>query len=214
MKFSDKLNEFDVLDLLNEYHSELRKLKNKLTYVKKRIGELEDEYQRILRRQEKKASRLISDDQFAEFPENMNSEDDTAALTVDTVEEAETVQRKKREPKEKKVKKTTRKKKSAKLGRKQQPLSEWDQMIVDAVKTKGKAAINSEILETVTKVAIERGLYKDEEKTKAKINQCLVKLTADNRKALIKVPYSGRGFGYALPKWVDKEGQILEAYSY
>jgi len=104
MKFSDKLNEFDVLDLLNEYHSELRKLKNKLTYVKKRIGELEDEYQRILRRQEKKASRLISDDQFAEFPENMNSEDDTAALTVDTVEEAETVQRKKREPKEKKSK--------------------------------------------------------------------------------------------------------------
>ena len=30
MKFSDKLNEFDVLDLLNEYHSEMRKLKNKL----------------------------------------------------------------------------------------------------------------------------------------------------------------------------------------
>ena len=53
MKFPQKLNEFDVLDLLNEYHSELRKLKYKLGYVKGKISELESEHEAIKRRNER-----------------------------------------------------------------------------------------------------------------------------------------------------------------
>jgi hypothetical protein len=36
-----KLTELDILDLLDEYNSELRKLKYKFEYVQKRIKELE-----------------------------------------------------------------------------------------------------------------------------------------------------------------------------
>ncbi len=213
MKFSDKLNEFDVLDLLNEYHSEMRKLKNKLVYVKKRISELEEEYERILKRKEKRSVRPSFADDGSDFTEEPVS---TEAETVEEVEivTADAIEKKQKPAKETKKKAPDKKKKLSKMGRKQQGLSQWDQMIVDAVKAKGKAAINSEILEAVTKKAIEHGVYEDEKKTRAKINQCLVKLTSDNRKALIKVSYSGRGYGYVLPKWVNKEGELIEAYAY
>ena len=47
MKYSSKLNEFDILDLLNEYHSELRKLKHKVDFVKDKVAELEQQYSTI-----------------------------------------------------------------------------------------------------------------------------------------------------------------------
>lgn len=43
MKSLKKLNELDILDLLNDYKSELKKLKYKTDSVKYRIAELEDQ---------------------------------------------------------------------------------------------------------------------------------------------------------------------------
>lgn len=218
MKFSPKLNEFDVLDLLNEYHSEQRKLKSKLSFVKQRISELEEEYERILKRKTKTSSTGLgaeidemehalqqdADEAFEEMPNNVP---DVQAEPVVANEKPKRAKKSDSAVKEKK----TRKKKS-KAGRKQQPLSLWDQMIVDSIKAKGKPAINKDILSYITTKAIEHGVYENEEKTRVKLNQCLIKLTADNRKAVVKVPYEGRGHAYALPKWVNKEGELLEAY--
>ncbi len=58
MKYSSKLNEFDILDLLNEYHSELRKLKHKVDFVKDKVAELEDQYSTIKKNQIKCCSRF------------------------------------------------------------------------------------------------------------------------------------------------------------
>lgn len=214
MKFSDKLNEFDVLDLLNEYHSELRKLRNKQGFVKKRISELELEYEKILKRKGKKARSVFEEEQSAFFEDSTEVESVQPEVEPEVEDVIEVAVTPKKSPKAKAAPKAKgRKKSTAHLGRKQQPLSQWDQVIVDAVKAKGKAAINSEILEYTTKKAIELGLYEDEKKTRAKINQCLIKLTADNRKALVKVAYAGRGFGYALPKWINKEGELPDEYA-
>ena len=47
MKLSEKLTELDILDLLNEYNSELRKLSFKSEQVKERILSLEDALKEI-----------------------------------------------------------------------------------------------------------------------------------------------------------------------
>lgn len=47
MKLSEKLTELDILDLLNEYNSELRKLSFKAEQVKERIANLEEALREI-----------------------------------------------------------------------------------------------------------------------------------------------------------------------
>jgi len=71
MKFSNKLNEFDILDLLNEYHSELRKLKYKTDYVKRKVAELEDHYNLL-----KSKSRYRSEMSTGESKSIVQSDDD------------------------------------------------------------------------------------------------------------------------------------------
>lgn len=216
MKFNTKLNEFDVLDLLNEYHSELRKLKHKLSFVKDKIEELEAEYEIIQKKKEKQAGERAEKNVNTE---GLVSEHEVASESVDTPEpgstkgvENETVTKSVKEKKDKPVARKGGRKKKSNAGRKQEPPSMWDQMILDSVLEKGKPAISREILERITAMATEKGIYEGEEKTKVKLNQCLVKLTASNRKALVKIAYKGRGHAYAFPKWVNKQGELLEAF--
>lgn len=216
MKFTSKLNEFDVLDLLNEYHSELRKLKHKISFVKDKIEELETEYEKILKKKEKQAGEKA---EVIVKEEDLNGQPESSSESVDTPETSNNgdaakvaVTKPVKEKKSKPVAKKGGKKKKSNAGRKQEPPSLWDQMILDSVLEKGKPAISREILERITAMATEKGIYEGEEKTKVKLNQCLVKLTASNRKALVKIAYKGRGHAYAFPKWVNKQGELLEAF--
>ena len=81
--------------------------------------------------------------------------------------------------------------------RKPYPLSKWDNIIIDIIKENGRPTTSKEIYDGAMKKAAEAGIAMEEVKMKAKINQCLVKLT-NRRSDLKKVKYQGRGFAYSI----------------
>jgi hypothetical protein len=181
MKVSTKLNEFDILDLLNEYYSELRKLRYKSDYVKFKIAELEGRYNEIKR---KKSRPSLSSETSPEPTES--------AATGGTPA-------------------TRASKKPAKAKRKPYPLSEWDKMILSGIETTGRALSSKTIFNQVKEKALAAGIFQTDEKAKAKINQCLVKLTK-RRKDLVKVNYKGRGYAYALPQYLDERNKLKKEH--
>lgn len=178
MKYSSKLNEFDILDLLNEYHSELRKLKHKVDFVKDKVAELEDQYSTI-----KKIKSNAIQDAKAESVETTNEDEATPNAEVD----------------------------DDKRRRKPYPLSDWDKFIMETIQEYNRATLSREIYEAVKEKALNAGVFTTDEKSKSKINQCLVKLT-NRREDLKKVKHKGRGFAYALPAWYDDRNRLLKEY--
>ena len=81
--------------------------------------------------------------------------------------------------------------------RKPYPLSKWDNIIIDVIKENGRPTTSKEIYDSAMQKAKEQGIAMGEDKMKAKINQCLVKLT-NRRHDLKKVKYQGRGFAYSI----------------
>jgi hypothetical protein len=95
--------------------------------------------------------------------------------------------------------------------RKPYPLSDWDKFIIQTIEERGHATLSKEIYESVKQKAIEAGIFTTDDKSKAKINQCLVKLT-NRREDLRKVKYKGRGFAYALPDWYDERNRLKKEH--
>ncbi len=174
MKYSTKLNEFDILDLLNEYQSELRKLKHKVDFVKSKIADLEEQYSVI---KKIKAGYKPATEETSEQAEEAPKAE--AALS--------------------------------KKERKPYPLSDWDKFIIQTIEERGHATLSKEIYDSVKQKAIEGGIFTTDDKSKAKINQCLVKLT-NRREDLRKVKYKGRGFAYALPAWYDERNRLKKEH--
>lgn len=216
MKFSGKLNEFDILDLLNEYHSEMRKLKHKVAFVKTKIQELEDQYKSIKQRADRARAlhykEDFQEDMSMDLTDDVEEEDDMTPRTLKPVKkDKRNAGFKKKEGKAifENAKSTGKPKR--KPGRKPQALSLWDSLIVDSIIENGKATISREIFERLKEKAIQGGFYESDDKTKIKLNQCLVKLTS-KRNDLVKVDYPGRGHAYALPAWVDKKMNLLPEF--
>lgn len=159
----------DIMDLISDYKSEIRKLNAKISFCENRILELEE---------------LIDDENI--FSASDSNDDNGNKLFS-----------------------RTRKKETK--PRKPYPLSDWDQIILDILKDNGKAQLSKDIYEQVFERAKKSGIYIDDIKSKAKINQCLVKLTS-RRNDLVKVRYGGRGFAYCLPEWIDENGEIKSEY--
>lgn len=170
------LNELDVLDLLNEYTSELRKLQFKADRVKERIEDLENMYSGL------KGSARSYPAPKAEAPPEKPA--------VQQTEQPEDSKDRKRKP---------------------YPLSEWDKSIFEILKEENQVLISAEILDKLAAKAKEKGIFKNDEDTKVKLNQHLVKL-ANRRGDLKKVKHKGRGFAYALPEWVDDRGHAKKEY--
>ena len=81
--------------------------------------------------------------------------------------------------------------------RKPYPLSQWDNIVIDVVKDNGKPTTSKEIYVKAIEKANALNINMSEAKMKAKINQCLVKLSS-RRHDLKKIKYQGRGFAYTL----------------
>ncbi len=81
--------------------------------------------------------------------------------------------------------------------RKPYPLSQWDEIILNVIKANGKPTTSGEIYSKAIEKANALNINMDEIKMKAKINQCLVKLSS-RRHDLKKIKYQGRGFAYTL----------------
>lgn len=159
----------DIMDLISDYKSEIRKLNAKISFCENRILELEE---------------LIDDENIFSVSD---SNDDNGNKLFSRTRKKET------------------------KPRKPYPLSDWDQIILDILKDNGKAQLSKDIYEQVFERAKKSGIYIDDIKSKAKINQCLVKLTS-RRNDLVKVRYGGRGFAYCLPEWIDENGKIKSEY--
>jgi len=157
-----KLTELDILDLLDEYNSELRKFQYKAEYVQERIKELDAQLRELKE-------------------ENLQRKKELLIKSVSKVQ-------------------TTNEDPSTK--RKPYPLSDWDKAILDTLKNAQKIMVSSELLDSISRIAQEKGFYKDDNHAKIKLNQCLVKL-ANRRDDLIKLHHRGRGFAYALPEWME-----------
>lgn len=153
----------DIMDLISDYKSEIRKLSAKISFCENRIYELED---------------------------MLNNNNPVANSDL---------------PKQLTVTKKMR------TNRKPYPLSDWDRIILDIVNEAGKAQLSKDIYEKAFAKSKEMGIFIDDEKSSAKINQCLVKLT-NRRNDLAKVRYGGRGFAYCLPEWLDKDGGLKKEY--
>jgi hypothetical protein len=95
--------------------------------------------------------------------------------------------------------------------RKPYPLSDWDKMIIQGIEETGRALSSKTIFNQVKEKATNAGIYENEGKAKAKINQCLVKLTK-RRNDLVKIHYKGRGFAYALPQFLDERGRVKKEH--
>ncbi len=169
METLNKLKEQDILELLNEYRSELRRLNFKVEDITNKIRLFES----ILKQEGVKG---IDEDKIHEMIHQEEPREEETG-TPDAVDQTP-----------KKLKRNF-------------PLSEWDKIIMNDLQRKGRVMVNQEILDNIREELKVKGLYKSEDKAKAKLNQCLVKL-ANRRGDLIKVRFEGRGFAYALPEWM------------
>lgn len=106
---------------------------------------------------------------------------------------------------------STRSRRKETKPRKPYPLSDWDIIILNILKESGKAQLSKDIYDKCFIKVEELGISMDETRNKAKINQCLVKLTS-RRNDVVKVRYGGRGYAYCLPEWVDDNGKIMDEY--
>ena len=201
MNYSTKLNELDILDLLNEYHAEMRKLHYKVAFVKSKITQLEEDLASLKR---PLSGALVGN-------KEVFTQDEIEPSVVETV--APEAEKAEISPTKEKAKKVVKKTATKKPGRKLQPLSAWDQMIFDIISENGRALLSREILVFLIEKSIDAGLYESEDNTRIRLNQCLVKMTSENRKDLVKVNYSGRGYGYALPAWADDDGDALPEFA-
>lgn len=162
---NNSLTTSDIMDLISDYKSEIRKLSAKISFCENRIFELEN-----ILRTNSNSENFISI--AAQFPRYRKKETNP---------------------------------------RKPYPLSSWDKIILDIISENEKATLSKDIYDKAFKKAKEVGIFIDDIKSKAKINQCLVKL-ANRRSDLIKVKYGGRGYAYCLPEWINENGILKKEY--
>lgn len=91
-------------------------------------------------------------------------------------------------------------------------LSDTDEMIFKALEDTGKVLITNEIQDYLENAFREQGDEKSSEEVRLLISRSLQKL-ANRRNDLIKVPYEGRGYAYARPEWVNKDGELKRKYN-
>lgn len=80
-------------------------------------------------------------------------------------------------------------------------LSEFDEMIMEALRAKNHVLINADFIEYITDKLTAAGKPEEHDEIKKKVSRSLHKLTA-KRNDLTQVEHSGRGLAYAFPEWV------------
>jgi len=257
-----KLNPLEIKDLINQYHSDLRKLEYQVHKAKSIIQELEKQaagVKEALAGEEVKAKsaakprarkaapaseskpekekkrpgrpRKAEAAQIGETKAEAPAIEPEAKVAAAPAPEAEapTAKRtpkkraKKEEPAAPKKKagrppKSAEEKKSTKASKKESAekqeagyrLSEWDELVVNCLKTKQKALITSDFVD----IAKENPDIKSgEAQIKVKLNRSLHKLS--NKKGLlVKVEHSGRGYAYALNEWLNAKGELPKKYAH
>jgi hypothetical protein len=88
-------------------------------------------------------------------------------------------------------------------------LSDWDNFIIGTLNKKQSVLITKDFIEASRlKSESEKSKF-DEAKVKNMLNRSLHKLS-NKRGDIIKTKYNGKGFAYALPKWVSNSSKTLK----
>ncbi len=185
------LNRSELQELIGRYYSEVRKLSYQLQKTQKTIQELEDE---------------LHEKPVVDIPK------------IDTVSSASsspatsTPARRGRPPKKTNGEETGKMKIVSKKPRKKgYKLSETDEFVIHQLESHGKPLISAELIDLAEADSNSKGEKFDLEDFKIKLNRSIHKL-ANRRGDLLKLKYEGRGFSYALPDWVNKEGVLKKKY--
>ena len=97
--------------------------------------------------------------------------------------------------------------------RRKRLLSDWDNMVIESLREKGKALASHDLFNAFAEKVKAAGIEESEDKLRFKLNQILVKLT-NKRGDLAKAAYPGRGFAYALPEWLNEKGKLLKEFAF
>ena len=92
-------------------------------------------------------------------------------------------------------------------------LSDWDKFIIECLVQAQMPLINSDFME----LAFERNRNSNEvlpeDIVRGKLTRSIHKL-ANKRSEIVKINFSGKGFAYALPDWVNAKGNLKAKYQH
>jgi hypothetical protein len=233
-----QLSSSEIQDLINKYHSELKKLEFQVDEVITTIAQLERFLENVSGREKyaitkvkvKKSKSLAVTPSTTSIkkgvrgrPKKINVVEKATpkkALAKKAVAKKAVAKKpiakktvsKKLITKKAVAKKSTPKKgapvKSIKKPKKSgYKLSSWDQYVIDSIKQSDQIRITQEIIDFVRNKTIADKLNASEEEIKNKVTRSLQKL-ANRRNDIIKVPYKGKGFAYAIPAWFSSKGKL------
>ncbi len=205
-----KLSSLEIKELIDRYKSELRKLQFQVSKTRTTIQELE------IYIKEAKAAEAAPPKRKPGRPRKAAA---VAAPAAKAAVKEKPTKGKRGRPKgsgkpklvnpPKAVKGPTAKKEL----KRNHKLNEWDNLLLEGLRNKGKSMINVEFWDLVQTKNQNDGLKWSDTKVRAKLNQSLHKL-ANKRGVIVKVPYSGKGFAYALQDWFNSKGNLPKKYNY
>jgi hypothetical protein len=196
----------EIHDLINKYNSELKKLEFQIEEVKMTISGLENMMKDVNLREKVtfakvKSRKKIEPDKIPSGKGSVLSQKKKEFKT-----EAK-IKIKKAAVDNKHAKKVSAKNADLNAETKGYKLSDWDNFVIQSIDQSGKILITAEIIDLVKNKMISSGKKTTDKEIKNKVTRSLQKLV-NRRGDLSKVSYKGKGFAYAMPKWVDKKGKI------
>lgn len=189
----------ETQDLIESYQSQLKRVEFQTAQLQKTISALEIHLGRKQKQKEREDARLAK--AAARAAKNAGK---TAGKRGRPKKETSSTANVATKRITKKASSTRKKKVDGRKNRKivgGYRLGEWDSFLLNTLKEQNRALINSEILEFAQAYNKKKGRNKlTDELLRRKLAAAMHKL-ANKRGAIVKTPYSGKGFAYALPKW-------------
>lgn len=224
-----QLSSSEIQDLINKYHSELKKLEFQVDEVITTIAQLERFLENVSGREKYAVSKVkVRKSKSLSITPSASSTSIKKGVRgrpkkIKEVEKAgpkKTTAKKavakkgiakksvaKRAVPVKTAKKANFAKKAKKAEKNGYKLSSWDQYVIESIKQSNQIRITQEIIDFVKNKATADKLNTSEEEIKNKVTRSLQKL-ANRRNDIIKVPYKGKGFAYAIPAWFSSKGKL------
>ena len=193
------LDPVEIEQLISVYHSELRQLNYRVLSVRKNIEQLENALSK--QSQTKRQSVVTAPVVVASKPTEING----ASISAPSPAPAPSPTKKVAGSAPKKVAMS-----SPVTVRRVRKLSPWDEFIISTLQKEEKVLVMSEFLEIV-KSDFEGGKDWNEPKIKSKLNAIFHKL-ANKKGNIVKISFDGRGFAYALPKWLNPAGELKKKF--
>lgn len=193
------LDPVEIEQLISVYHSELRQLNYRVLSVRKNIEQLESALskQSKTKRESVVATPTVVATQAVELNGAAVLPPSPAAHKQQPKKDASSAPKKVSMPAPVTVRRVRK-------------LSPWDKFIIATLEKQQMVLVMGEFMDIV-KSDFEGAKGWNEAKIKSKLNAVFHKL-ANKKGYIVKVSFEGRGFAYALPKWLNAAGELKKKY--